>query len=457
MTATVGENRPLRDETNVAYRAFQAALRAYNAFITSYQPVTDPAATLAEIQRLERQVGTASAELQSIKQRNNRNPDLFDPAINQRVELAEPESITAQRGFEQARRAVNEAILAQEQEARTPTGPTASAEVTADQVNNPNTAPAQSVTADGEVVTPRATTAPSTAVAAATAADGDVDSGTDAPTRTLEQTQAPVNRPLGQGVQRDEDGNMIIEVTGVGDTGANDDIEGGAVGGIPGMPAGTAPVSPGIGANDDVADLGTVEVQAQRNAAQTDIITITPRDNVLDRFHNYTYNASVYVLSPEQFAAYQLQPKKTISGYNLLFQSGGAATGSGEFRGAAAGRADSGIKDNRNPAFPLDYYIDSIQIEHLILGRATQAAHGVTNIKFTVVEPGNISLLDNIYRAVQDLNPTLSGQINYAAAIYLMVIRFYGYDLDGRPVRVGAAAADAGQTDPDAVVEKFIP
>ena len=105
----------------------------------------------------------------------------------------------------------------------------------------------------------------------------------------------------------------------------------------------------------------------------------------------------------------------------------------------------------------MDYYIDSIQIEHLILGRATQAAHGVTNLKFTVIEPGNISLLDNIYRAVQDLNPELAGQINYASAIYLMVIRFYGYDLDGRPVRVGAAADDASLTDPDAVVEKFIP
>ena len=35
--------------------------------------------------------------------------------------------------------------------------------------------------------------------------------------------------------------------------------------------------------------------------------------------------------------------------------------------------------------------------------------------------------------------------------------RFYGYDLDGRPVRVGSASEDTAQTDPDAVVEKFIP
>jgi hypothetical protein len=260
-----------------------------------------------------------------------------------------------------------------------------------------------------------------------TAASGDINSGLDAPTRTLEQTQA--------------------STVGVADaaTATADDIA---------QPSGSVPVAPGARANDDITELDPVVVTAQREA---EVRTITPQGNVLDRFHNYTYNASVYVLSPEQFAAYQLQPRKTISGYNLLFQSGGAATGSGVERGAAAGRADSNIQDNRNPAFPLDYYIDSIQIEHLILGRATQAAHGVTNLKFTVVEPGNISLLDNMYRAVQDLNPELTGQVNYAAAIYLMVIRFYGYDLDGRPVRVGAAAADVTQTDPDAVVEKFIP
>ena len=340
-------------------------------------------------------------------------------------------------------------IIEEDIASQTATGPTAAAEVTADQTTNPTTPPPETVAADGTVTTPRATTTPTSAVVTPTAATGDLDRGTDAPDRTLEQTQAPVNRPLGQGVLRDENGNLIIEIDGVGDTGENDDIQGGT-------PSNTVAIAPGTGVNDDNAPtiLPDVVVTAQREA---EIQPITPQGNVLDRFHNYTYNASVYVLSLEQFRAYQLQPRKTISGYNLLFQSGGAATGSGVERGAAAGRADSNIQDNRNPAFPLDYYIDSIQIEHLILGRATQAAHGVTNLKFTVVEPGNISLLDNMYRAVQDLAPEQSEQVNYASAIYLMVIRFYGYDLDGRPVRVGAAAADAAQTDPDAAVEKFIP
>jgi hypothetical protein len=363
------------------------------------------------------------------------------------LQLAEGEAFRAVRDLRQQ-------VQQAEQQASTPTGPTASSEVTADQTTNPTTPPTETVAADGTVTTPRANTPPTSAVVTPTANTGDVDSGTNAPTRTLEQTQQ---------VNDWSEPGAVPGVT-VSDRGQ---AEPGAIPGVtvsdrdqtdPGFnPTLSASSTAGAASKDDNTAANTGTEQAAVNAGQTNIRTITPQDNVLDRFHNYTYSASIYVLTPEQFALYQQQPRRTISGYNLLIQSGGAATGTGQFRGSAAGRADANIQDNRNPAFPLDYYIDSIQIEHLILGRATQAAHGVTNLKFTVVEPGNISLLDNIYRAVQDLNPKLAGQINYASAIYLMVIRFYGYDLDGRPVRVGAASGEATQTDPDAVVEKFIP
>jgi hypothetical protein len=416
-------------------------LRAQRAIIT------DPNASEAEKDaavlrgtEIEQELRTISAEFRSLNDEQQRLlNDVLRP-IQQ--ELYNPiTGIGAQ--IEQA-----------EREARTPTGSTAAAEVGADQTTNPSTAPAESVTPDGEVVTPRATTTPTTAVATPTAESGAVTSGTDAPTRTLEQTQQ---------VNEWSEPGAVPGVT-VSDRGQ---AEPGAIPGVtvsdrdqadPGFnPTLSASTTAGSGSKDDNTAANTGTEQAAVNAGQTNIRTITPQDNVLDRFHNYTYSASIYVLTPEQFALYQQQPRQTISGYNLLIQSGGAATGTGQFRGSAAGRADANIQDNRNPAFPLDYYIDSIQIEHLILGRATQAAHGVTNLKFTVIEPGNISLLDNIYRAVQDLSPELAGQINYAAAVYLMVIRFYGYDLDGRPVRVGAASDESTQSDPDAVVEKFIP
>ena len=198
---------------------------------------------------------------------------------------------------------------------------------------------------------------------------------------------------------------------------------------------------------------------------------ITPQPNVLDRFASYTYSASVYLMSTLQYERLLRRKKKDINGYFLLFQSGGAPTNRGGFLGKGSGEVgrrnpgtegldDLGVDDfGRNPAFPQDFYIDSITIDNALPGRATQTAHMVTDLKFTVIEPSNITLLDRLYRAVQDAGQVQGEDqpINYTAAAYLMVIRWYGYDINGNLMAVGAADPNTGLTDPNAVVEKFIP
>jgi len=114
----------------------------------------------------------------------------------------------------------------------------------------------------------------------------------------------------------------------------------------------------------------------------------------------------------------------------------------------------------RNPAFTQDFYIDNISFENALPGKQTQTSHMISNLKFTVTEPANITLLDRIYAAVQDMAQTTSAKnknVNYTAAQYLMVIRWYGYDANGNLV-AGKKAADAnGLSDTNAIVEKFIP
>ena len=191
---------------------------------------------------------------------------------------------------------------------------------------------------------------------------------------------------------------------------------------------------------------------------------IEPQPNVLDRFASYTYSASVYLMSTKQYTRLLRSKKKNINGYNLLFQSGGAPTNIGGPMGKEAVQkmadAEGPVTDyGRNPAFPQDFYIDSITIDNALPGRQTQAAHMVTNLKFTVIEPGNITLLDRLYAAVQDMGQTAGENqpINYTATAYLMVLRWYGYDEKGNLVKVGALDPATGLTDPNAVVEKFIP
>jgi hypothetical protein len=178
-------------------------------------------------------------------------------------------------------------------------------------------------------------------------------------------------------------------------------------------------------------------------------------------------------MSTRQYTRLLRSKKKNINGYNLLFQSGGAPTNVGGFLGKGAGQVngqDPGAEFaqdftnspdyGRNPAFPQDFYIDSISIDNALPGRQTQAAHMVTNLKFTVIEPGNITLLDRLYAAVQDMGQTAGENqpINYTATAYLMVLRWYGYDENGNLV-AGRTAPDpkTGLTDTNAILEKFIP
>jgi hypothetical protein len=203
---------------------------------------------------------------------------------------------------------------------------------------------------------------------------------------------------------------------------------------------------------------------------------VIPQPNVLDRFASYTWAASVYLLSTEQYTQLVQSTKKNINGYNLLFQSGGAPNNTGGFQGklnpALNAPAQQGTTASippgtpganspdagRNPAFGLDFYIDNITIDNSLPGKVAGAPHMVTDIKFTVTEPGNISLIDRLYQAVQDANQTEAGvPIPYTAAQYLMVLRFYGYDENGVLIPVGAADPNTGLSDPNAVIEKFIP
>lgn len=240
----------------------------------------------------------------------------------------------------------------------------------------------------------------------------------------------------------------------------------------------------GIGMNDDSVDtLVAKQLGTDPNAPKivtaaydpSDVFSqqISPEPNILDKFSSYTYHASLYVMSPEQYNKFVYDHKKTVNGYQLLIQSGGAPVNTGGFQ---AGLAPTYTENNgetsnsylgvptaaqpdagRNPAFPNDFYFDSITVENRLVGSETQGAHSATSIKFTIIEPNGITLIDRLYQAVQDyLSKDGKSPINYVAVTYLMVIRFYGYDENGNLV-TGIGKQGKETTDPNAVVEKFIP
>ncbi len=277
---------------------------------------------------------------------------------------------------------------------------------------------------------------------------GGADQNTNPPVKTLIQTQATNGDSRGINIYT-EDGTL---------SNFRRNPETGDLYNAAGLPGGVdLKTEPGVGANDNNPAPSTVNTQATVNATSPTNELIKPQPNVLDKFSSYTYQASVYLMSNAQYAAYQLSEKKTINGYNLLFQTGGAPNNIGGPQGPKAPQPLA-FEAGRNPFFPYDYYIDSVKVTNKLFGKNTMAAHSVTDLKFTVIEPANITLIDNIYKAVQDIAPKgAAGAVNYAAAIYLMVIRFFGYDANGNLQTVGVADPVSGLSDSSSLIEKYIP
>jgi hypothetical protein len=212
-----------------------------------------------------------------------------------------------------------------------------------------------------------------------------------------------------------------------------------------------APTQRGVGARNDDSGAPT------KNSTRAEIDNVfnrgvIPQANVLDQYASYTYTASLYLTSPEEYKNLINQKKKVFPGKQLLIQSGGAPIA------------------GRNTYFSNDYYIDKIQINSTIQGKGSNAAHNANNITLTVIEPNGITLIPNLDKAVQEyLGTPEKKKTNFTSPIYLLIIRFYGYDDQGNLVRGGApngiqntgsgdtSASDSQASTGGAFVEKFYP
>jgi hypothetical protein len=169
---------------------------------------------------------------------------------------------------------------------------------------------------------------------------------------------------------------------------------------------------------------------------------ITPRPNELDQYASYTYAISWWLLTPSQYntLASGRAPAPGTGNWSLLIQSGGAPIA------------------GRNQFFPDDYYLDDLEIETFLMGKGTNMSTNGIEIRFKVVEPNGLTLIQRLFDAVraayQQANVS-TGQIpNYAAAQYCLTIEFYGYDSQGNLVAPARAQGTAGA---GPVIKKYYP
>lgn len=284
----------------------------------------------------------------------------------------------------------------------------------------------------------------------------DEDTGTNAELRRIEATQS-VPPPTAQPVASPAGGSPgTTGTTANPNTGQPNQF----LSGSQEDAAATPTTQRGAGAPSDDSGAGqNPVVAALQQLYGGDSETIEPSPNILDKCASYTYNISIYMISPRQYQQLITTKKKNLAGFSLLLQSAGAGAGvpqdPQEVQQTADGNAP--LPGGRNANFPFDYYIDELQIKTLVMGKGTMSAHSATEMSFRVLEPNGITFIQNLVRATAEMaSNTGTNQNAYLSQLYLMVIKFYGYDENGMPV-VPEQEISALQSDKTAITEKFIP
>ena len=161
---------------------------------------------------------------------------------------------------------------------------------------------------------------------------------------------------------------------------------------------------PGVGANN--GDVATVTGNSAKDIINATFQTsvnqrIPTQPNVLDDYASYTYQISWYLLSTDQYNELVNSTQRNVGAWSLLMQSGGIPLNSA--LQASTNTVNNTAPPTRSQFFPVDYYLDDLEIHSLIPAGGTQMAHSAASIKFKVVEPNGLTLLENLYKAVNDL------------------------------------------------------
>jgi len=178
-----------------------------------------------------------------------------------------------------------------------------------------------------------------------------------------------------------------------------------------------------------------VEGRAAVAAEFMEPIVSTP--NKLASLASQTYSISIYIMNMDEYKQLLSTDKKTLPSDQLIIQSGGAPVG------------------QRNEFFDLDFYIEDLEIRCAIGTQETNAPHNVQTMKFNILEPQGITLLPRLSQACAAHEN--NEDVNVNAQTFLMVIRFYGYDDNGNLVSNAPASGAEQTSDPNALVEKFVP
>jgi hypothetical protein len=153
--------------------------------------------------------------------------------------------------------------------------------------------------------------------------------------------------------------------------------------------------------------------------------------NPLSKYASYTYQISLYMITPDAYDAFILSGRKNINvlanestgGAYLIAQSGGI----------------NNTSSKRAPGFELDYYIDDLKIKNATNAKSSGTESNITTMSFNIYEPYGFSFISRLRKASSALQEK-SNLPNYRdlskdlKQFFVLGIRFQGYDINGNPL-----------------------
>lgn len=174
--------------------------------------------------------------------------------------------------------------------------------------------------------------------------------------------------------------------------------------------------------------------------------------NPLSKLSSYTYNLTLYMITPDAYEAFKLSGRTKIDALSTAQPIGSGTAGAG---GAFIIAQSGGINNktsSRAPGFELDYYIDNLKVTTTTSARTTGTSAFTGEMTFTITEPYGFSFISNLKRANEALveysNKTAYKEnTNAFRQLFILGIRFYGYDKAGNLIS-GTDIVDGEPIDP---------
>ena len=216
----------------------------------------------------------------------------------------------------------------------------------------------------------------------------------------------------------------------------------------------TAVTNASLASTTQAGSSNTTSTNPTKKNVGTDPKPGTRLKNPLGNFSSYTYQLSLYMITPDAHSQFVANGRKDIStfakanaGAYLILQSGGI----------------NNTLSQRPANMPYDYYIDDLRITNAISTQQTSTSSNITKITFNIVEPIGFSFTTKLKRAREALMkiskiPNIEKATNASKQFFVLGIRFQGYDVNGDIANASKYFSDdTFNTSPDAsgVYERF--